>query len=39
MSMSPAHQAFHWDLLQIMPAARIHTDPLSTLAYGTDASF
>ncbi|UGA36881.1 FAD-binding oxidoreductase [Chromobacterium haemolyticum] len=39
MSMSPAHQAFHRDLLQIMPAARIHTDPLSTLAYGTDASF
>ncbi|WP_241499265.1 FAD-binding and (Fe-S)-binding domain-containing protein [Chromobacterium sphagni] len=39
MSMSPAHRAFHQDLLAHLPAARIHTDPLSTLAYGTDASF
>ncbi|OQS41455.1 FAD-binding and (Fe-S)-binding domain-containing protein [Chromobacterium haemolyticum] len=39
MSMSPAHQVFHRDLLKIMPATRIYTDPLSTLAYGTDASF
>ncbi|XLM19740.1 FAD-binding oxidoreductase, partial [Chromobacterium piscinae] len=37
--MTPAHADFLQDLRQAMPAARIFTDPLSTLAYGTDASF
>ncbi|MBP4048713.1 FAD-binding oxidoreductase [Chromobacterium violaceum] len=37
--MTPAHADFLQDLRQTMPAARIFTDPLSTLAYGTDASF
>ncbi|NHQ80348.1 FAD-binding oxidoreductase [Chromobacterium vaccinii] len=37
--MTPAHTAFLQDLLQILPDKRIYTDPLSTLAYGTDASF
>ncbi|MBX9347295.1 FAD-binding oxidoreductase [Chromobacterium vaccinii] len=37
--MTPAHADFLQDLRQTMPAARIFTDPLSKLAYGTDASF
>ncbi|MBX9266663.1 FAD-binding and (Fe-S)-binding domain-containing protein [Chromobacterium violaceum] len=37
--MTPAHADFLQDLRQTMPAARIFTDPLSTLAYCTDASF
>ncbi|MGY8627617.1 FAD-binding and (Fe-S)-binding domain-containing protein [Chromobacterium violaceum] len=37
--MTPAHADFLQDLRRTMPAARIFTDPLSTLAYGTDASF
>ncbi|ATP29382.1 4Fe-4S ferredoxin [Chromobacterium violaceum] len=37
--MTPAHADFLQDLRQTMPAVRIFTDPLSTLAYGTDASF
>lgn len=37
--MSPAHQAFLQDLRRVMSDQRIYTDPLSTLAYGTDASF
>ncbi|WP_434634382.1 FAD-binding and (Fe-S)-binding domain-containing protein [Chromobacterium sp. CV08] len=36
--MTPAHAAFLDDLRRAMPASRIFTDPLSTLAYGTDAS-
>ncbi|WP_046158449.1 FAD-binding and (Fe-S)-binding domain-containing protein [Chromobacterium vaccinii] len=37
--MTPAHAAFLADLRRVMPDKRIYTDPLSTLAYGTDASF
>ncbi len=33
------HAAFHAGLLAVIPADRIYTDPLRTLAYGTDASF
>ena len=34
-----AYAALHKDLLAFIPARRIFTDPLRTLAYGTDASF
>ena len=38
--MLPAsHALFHRDLLSVIPEKRIYTDPLRTLAYGTDASF
>lgn len=37
--MTPAHAAFLQDLRRTLPDKRIYTDPLSTLAYGTDASF
>lgn len=33
------YQRFHEDLKDAVPHARIATDPLKTLAYGTDASF
>jgi D-lactate dehydrogenase len=33
-----AHQRLHRDLQSFIPAARLITDPLRTLAYGTDAS-
>ena len=39
MSMRSAHQAFHDQLVAYLPTIKIYTDPLSTLAYGTDASF
>ncbi len=34
-----AHAALYRDLLECIPADRMYTDPLRTLAYGTDASF
>ncbi|MEY4763702.1 MAG: hypothetical protein RI907_375 [Pseudomonadota bacterium] len=37
--MTPQHQAFLADLSQHLPPERLLTDPLRTLAYGTDASF
>jgi D-lactate dehydrogenase len=37
--MTPQHQAFLADLSRQLPAERLLTDPLRTLAYGTDASF
>ena len=37
--MTPQHQAFLADLSRHLPAERLLTDPLRTLAYGTDASF
>ncbi|WP_018150928.1 FAD-binding and (Fe-S)-binding domain-containing protein [Leeia oryzae] len=33
------YQAFYHDICAQVPESRIFTDPLSTLAYGTDASF
>jgi D-lactate dehydrogenase len=33
-----AHEHLHRDLQKFIPAARLITDPLRTLAYGTDAS-
>ncbi|MBT8370828.1 MAG: FAD-binding oxidoreductase, partial [Deltaproteobacteria bacterium] len=33
------YQEFYTDLLPIIPESRLITDPLRTLAYGTDASF
>ncbi|MDG4598230.1 MAG: FAD-binding and (Fe-S)-binding domain-containing protein [Candidatus Contendobacter sp.] len=35
---STAHEQLHRDLQQFIPAERLITDPLRTLAYGTDAS-
>ncbi|HRD67148.1 MAG TPA: FAD-binding and (Fe-S)-binding domain-containing protein [Candidatus Competibacter sp.] len=35
---STAHDQLHRDLQQFVPAERLITDPLRTLAYGTDAS-
>ena len=32
------YQQLHRDLQQFIPAERLITDPLRTLAYGTDAS-
>ena len=32
------YQQLHHDLQQFIPAERLITDPLRTLAYGTDAS-
>ncbi|KZE25977.1 FAD-binding and (Fe-S)-binding domain-containing protein [Crenobacter luteus] len=37
--MSAAHQSFATALAGFVPAGRIYTDPISTLAFGTDASF
>jgi D-lactate dehydrogenase len=36
--LSKAYQQLHHDLQQFIPAARLISDPLRTLAYGTDAS-
>ncbi len=36
--LSTAHEHLHRDLQQFIPAARLISDPLRTLAYGTDAS-
>ena len=33
------YQEFHTDLQPVIPDQRLITDPLRTLAYGTDASF
>ncbi|SCK04875.1 FAD-binding and (Fe-S)-binding domain-containing protein [Vogesella sp. LIG4] len=33
-----AYREFHQRILEVIPARRVFTDPLSTLAYGTDAS-
>ncbi|WP_419785663.1 FAD-binding and (Fe-S)-binding domain-containing protein [Pseudodesulfovibrio sp.] len=38
--MLPApYDAIHSELLRFLPEQRVYTDPLRTLAYGTDASF
>lgn len=38
--MLPApYDAIHRELLRFLPENRVYTDPLRTLAYGTDASF
>jgi len=37
--MTPQHQAFLADLSRHLPSERVLTDPLRTLAWGTDASF
>ncbi|GAA0790548.1 FAD-binding and (Fe-S)-binding domain-containing protein [Marinobacterium sediminicola] len=37
--MKPEFQAFHQQLQSFIPPERLITDPLRTLAYGTDASF
>ncbi|NVK44379.1 MAG: FAD-binding oxidoreductase [Oceanospirillaceae bacterium] len=37
--MKPAYQAFLQQLKAFIPESRLITDPLRTLAYGTDASF
>jgi len=42
MSFNPLKQpleGFYTALMAILPASRLYTDPLHTLAYGTDASF
>ncbi|MBK8537996.1 MAG: FAD-binding oxidoreductase [Candidatus Competibacteraceae bacterium] len=36
--LSKAYQQLHHDLQQFIPATRLISDPLRTLAYGTDAS-
>ncbi len=36
--LSTAHERLHRDLQSFIPAARLISDPLRTLAYGTDAS-
>lgn len=36
--LSAAHEHLHHDLQHFIPAARLISDPLRTLAYGTDAS-
>ncbi|KMJ52991.1 4Fe-4S ferredoxin [Vogesella sp. EB] len=33
-----AYREFHQRILEVLPARRVFSDPLSTLAYGTDAS-
>lgn len=38
-SMTPELRAFHEQLQSFIPTPRLITDPLRTLAYGTDASF
>ena len=37
--MQPPYERLYRDLARFMPSARLVTDPLRTLAYGTDASF
>ncbi|MEH6823355.1 MAG: FAD-binding and (Fe-S)-binding domain-containing protein [Motiliproteus sp.] len=37
--MNPNYQQFHNQLAEFMPQSRLISDPLRTLAYGTDASF
>ncbi|MBV0933403.1 FAD-binding and (Fe-S)-binding domain-containing protein [Marinobacterium weihaiense] len=37
--MKPEFRAFHEQLQRFIPSERLITDPLRTLAYGTDASF
>ena len=37
--LSSVYAVFYSDLLAFIPDSRIYTDPLRTLAYGTDASF
>ncbi|GGY17780.1 FAD-binding and (Fe-S)-binding domain-containing protein [Paludibacterium paludis] len=37
--LTPAHRAFREGLRGVVPDARVFTDALSTLAYGTDGSF
>lgn len=37
--LKPSHQQFYADLCAALPLKQIYTDPLTRLAYGTDASF
>lgn len=37
--MKASHQPFYDELKQHIPVSRLYTDPMKTLAYGTDASF
>lgn len=37
--LAPKYRAFHDAVAAFVPIARIITDPLRLLAYGTDASF
>ncbi|MBD3840920.1 MAG: FAD-binding oxidoreductase [Campylobacterales bacterium] len=37
--LNPNYQQFHSNILKTIPNDRVFTDPLHTLAYGTDASF
>lgn len=39
MNLTGAYLDFHNEILGFIPKMRIFTDPLHTLAYGTDASF
>ncbi len=39
LTLKPTHRDFHQALLTQLPNNQIYTDPLSRLAYGTDASF
>ena len=39
MSLSPSYQKFKDQIAAVLDSGRIITNPLQTLAYGTDASF
>ncbi|MDZ7653659.1 MAG: FAD-binding and (Fe-S)-binding domain-containing protein [Burkholderiaceae bacterium] len=39
LAPAPSYDALRHDLARVLPAARIVTEPLRRLAYGTDASF
>jgi len=39
MNLTGAYLDFHNEILSFIPQTRIFTDPLHTIAYGTDASF
>lgn len=39
MNLSGAYLEFHHEIVSFIPETRIFTDPLHTIAYGTDASF
>ena len=39
MTLSGSYLEFHHEISAFIPSTRIFTDPLYTLAYGTDASF
>lgn len=39
MNLTGSYLEFHDEILKLIPEKRIFTDPLHTIAYGTDASF